>query len=482
MLSKLWLTKHFLRENKTLQQDYIHHNWLLETPLAQHLFHSYASELPIIDYHNHLEAKDIWQDSQFENMAEAWLKSDHYVWRAMRSNGIDEHYITGEASDKEKFEKWCEAMPYLLGNPLYQWSHLELKRFFDCDLLLNPSNTEAIWAQCGETLASGRLSTRSILQKLKVKTLCTTDSPLSELSYHQRLANSDFATQVLPTFRADELFQPNPALFEKLTALTGIEIADFKSYLLAISGRIDAFHELGCRLADLGLTKVEFEACDLDSANTLFKRLIKGKALPELESSRLKTRLFTELGRLFHSKSWTLQLHIGVLVNVNQRRKQQLGGGTGFSVINDSLIAENLVKLLDSLDCDRRLPNTVLYCLNPMHNPVLACIAGAFQDSDSAAGKIQFGAAWWFNDHKDGMEAQLTSLKNLGALGRFVGMLTDSRNVLSFSRHEYFRRVLCNLVATWVEQGEIPNDNALLKQTIENICYGNAAHYFNFSE
>lgn len=463
-----------------MPNNYIHDNLLLNSSLAEELYHSYASKQPIIDYHNHLEAKDICENSRFENLADAWLKSDHYVWRAMRSNGIDEHYITGNASDREKFDKWCEAMPYLLGNPLYQWSHLELKRFFDCDLLLCPENAEAIWTHCNQKLASGEITTRSVLKALDVKTLCTTDSPLSDLSYHQKLANSDFEVQVLPTFRADELFKPNPDLFAKLTELTGIQITDFDSYLSAISQRIDAFHDIGCRLADLGLTKVEFCECEPATAKLFVQKLIAGEPLPENESIQLDTLLFTELGRLFHAKSWTLQLHIGVLINVNRRRKQALGGGTGFSVLNDRLIAENLVQLLDSLDCTRELPNTVLYCLNPAHNPVLACIAGAFQDSDSAAGKIQFGAAWWFNDHKDGMEAQLTTLKNLGALGRFVGMLTDSRNVLSFSRHEYFRRVLCNLLAQWVEQGEIPNDTALLKQTIHNICYGNAHAYFNF--
>ncbi|GAL13200.1 uronate isomerase [Vibrio astriarenae] len=469
------------------QKNYIHDNVLLNSSLAQKLYHTYAAELPIIDFHNHLDAKDIWQDTQHRNLAEAWLHTDHYVWRAMRSNGINEHFITGNAPDNDKFAKWCEAMPYLLGNPLYQWSHLELKRFFDCDLLLNPENSKEIWQHCNSQLQEGRNSTRQVLKNLKVQTLCTTDSPLSHLQYHAALAESDFDVQVLPTFRADELFVFDNTialneLTERLQTLTSIPSNTFKNFVAAIEARIENFHRLGCRLSDLGLTTVDFASCDEQQAERLFYNALQGEPLTEHELIQLKTRLFVELGRCYHNYGWSMQIHIGVLVNVNERRKQTLGGGTGFSVINDRLIAENLAQLLSALDKQEALPNTVLYNLNPNHNAILSCMAGAFQDSDGSAGKIQFGAAWWFNDHKDGMEAQLTTLKNLGALGRFVGMLTDSRNVFSFSRHEYFRRVLCNLLAKWVEEGEIPHDEALLKQTIENICYKNAERYFNFNQ
>ncbi len=469
-----------------MHQEYIHDHFLLTTPLAQKLYHSYASDLPIIDYHNHLEAKEIWDDHCAENIAQAWLYNDHYVWRAMRSNGIDEYFITGQATDREKFFKWCEAVPFLLGNPLYQWSHLELKRLFDCDLLINPENSERIWSLCQARLASQQLSTRNILKKCKVKLLCTTDSPTSDLSYHIKLAQSDFATQVLPTFRADPLFAFDDftqlkQTISQLEQCEKLTINRFDDYLLAIRQRISFFHHTGCRLSDLGLTIVEFETCSREEANQLFGALLAGDTLSHKQIVALKSHLFTELGRCYTQYGWTMQIHIGVLVNVNQRRKEQLGGGTGFSVINDRLIAENLTYLLDSLDRTKQLPNTILYSLHPAHNPILSCIAGAFQDSDSAAGKIQFGAAWWFNDHKDGMEAQLTTLKNLGALGRFIGMLTDSRNIFSMSRHEYFRRVLCNQLAIWVNNGELPNDEALLKQTIENICYYNALNYFNFS-
>lgn len=470
-----------------MHQDYIHQHFLLESPIAQHLYHSYASPLPIIDYHNHLEAKDIWEDHCAENIAECWLHSDHYLWRAMRSNGVDEHFITGNAGDKQKFAKWCETAPYILGNPLYQWSHLELSRFFECQLLLSPENSDAIWTQCQSKLASNTLSTRNVLKQCKVTTLCTTDSPLSDLKYHQLLAASDFDVAVLPTFRADDLFAfANPIAFRQtlntLEHLTSRDIVSLDSFIDAIGNRINVFHQLGCRLSDLGLTVVDFESCSKTQATSIFDKVLAETSLQDVEVRQFKSYLFSELGKHYHARGWAMQLHIGVLVNVNKRREQALGGGTGFSVINDRQIAENLCLLLSALDETKQLPKTVLYSVNPNHNALLSCIAGAFQDSDSAAGKVQFGAAWWFNDHKEGMENQLTTLKNLGALGRFIGMLTDSRNVFSMSRHEYFRRVLCNQLAKWVENGELPNDDSLLKHTIENICYYNAQRYFNFPQ
>ncbi len=464
---------------------YIHDDYLLNSPLARHLYHDFAKHLPIIDYHNHLDAKEIWDDAQPKDLCEAWLTSDHYVWRAMRSNGVDEHFVTGEAAPREKFEKWCETVPYLIGNPLYQWSHLELKRFFDNDLLINSQNAKSLWAMSEKQFAQGKNSTRQVIEALNVKTLCTTDSPFSHLPYHTALQATDFATQVLPTFRADELFDFHNLdgarkLIDQLETFTGIKVCSFSNMVRAIENRIEVFHLAGCRLADLGLKTVDYAECSEFDAEALFQQLLKGESLNQQQVIQLNTRLFFELGKLYHKFGWSSQIHIGVLVSVNKRRQSELGGGTGFSVINDRLISENLCQLLSDLDSEKRLPNTVLYSLNPAHNPILCCIAGAFQDSDSAAGKIQFGAAWWFNDHKDGMEAQLTTLKNLGALGRFVGMLTDSRNVFSFSRHEYFRRVLCNLIAKWVVEGEIPNDEALLKTTIENICYFNAKRFFKF--
>ncbi len=465
--------------------NYIHENFLLTTSLAQNLFHNYASLMPVIDYHNHLEAKDIWEDYSANNISECWLHHDHYLWRAMRHNGIKEYFITGDATDKEKFEAWCQTTPYILGSPLYQWSQLELSRFFDCHLLIDSKNCDAIWSQCNQVLSSGQLSSRSVLKRCNVEVVCTTDSPTSDLIYHNLLRHSGFEVSVLPTFRADELLAfEDVARFSKtlelLTQQTDIDIKSLDQYLAAISQRMDVFHDTGCRLSDLGLTLVEFESCTRTQAEDTFSQILQHHKLGNKQLVQLKTYVFNELGKQYHLRGWAMQLHIGVLPNVNQRRKQEIGRGTGFSVINDNSIAENLVMLLSALDYSNQLPKTVLYSVNPNHNPILSCIAGAFQDSDCAAGKIQFGAAWWFNDHKEGMEAQLTTLKNLGALGRFIGMLTDSRNVFSMSRHEYFRRVLCNQLAQWVEEGQIPFDEQLLKQTIENISYHNAKEYFNF--
>ncbi|MGR5002079.1 glucuronate isomerase [Vibrio celticus] len=465
--------------------EYIHSNYLLSSSLAIELYHECASKLPIIDYHNHLDAKNIWEDTSATNLTEAWLDHDHYVWRAMRTVGIDERFITGSTSSKEKFEYWCQTMPKLLGNPLYQWSHLELKRYFDCALLLNEANCEPIWEMTRKSFTKGELSSRSVLQRCNVEVLCTTDSPLSNLEYHAKLAQSGFGTQVLPTFRADELFTFHnpPAFMKTLTELgdkTNISIASFDEFLAAVKQRVKYFHQHGCRLSDLGMPTVDFESCSLEQAQVSFSNLVKNEPLTDLDVVRLKSRLFQEIGVIYHTYGWTMQLHIGVLPNVNHRRKNELGPGTGFSVMNDRRIVETLSSFLSQLDERCQLPQTVLYSLNPAHNPLLSCISGAFQANDAGAGKVQFGAAWWFNDHKDGMEAQLTTLKNLGALGCFIGMLTDSRNVFSMSRHEYFRRVLCNQIAAWVENGEIPHDHDLLQQTIENICYYNARNYFNF--
>ncbi|PMG79290.1 glucuronate isomerase [Vibrio breoganii] len=475
-----------MRIRPDMYQEYIHDNVLLTSSLAQHLYRNYATPMPIIDYHNHLDAKDIWFNTKHKNLTEAWLHSDHYVWRAMRSNGIAERYITGDATDSEKFDKWCEAMPYLLGNPLYQWSHLELKRFFDCDLLLNPSNSKAIWNHCNSALRASNMSTRSVLERLNVDTLCTTDSPLSDLEYHQKLKHSDFAVKVLPTFRADELIafsntQGFLSTLSQLSQITSINIGSLGNYVEAIASRIEFFHEMGCRLSDIGLPTVCYAKGSTGQCESIFLKLLTEQQLSAQEKAQLTTYVLNQLGKLYHKYHWSQQLHIGVLANVNERRKQELGAGTGFTVIDHDLDIEALAKHLSDLDRERKLPKTVLYNLNANHNQLLSCLAGAFQ-SDDAPGKIQFGAAWWFNDHKDGMEAQLTSLKNLGALGRFVGMLTDSRNLFSFSRHEYFRRVLCNLLASWVESGEIPYDLDLLRQTVENICYHNANNYFKFND
>ncbi|MFA0413942.1 glucuronate isomerase [Vibrio renipiscarius] len=465
--------------------SYIHHDFLLSGETAKRLYHRYAAALPIIDYHNHLDAKEIDENRHYDNIAQAWLSCDHYLWRALRSNGVDEHFITGNASDYQKFQKWCETMPYLIGNPLYHWCHLELKKYFDLDLLINPENCEAIWQHCNQKLSQDSYQFQSLLESSQVETLCTTDDPLSDLAYHRKLAASAFSVQVLPTFRADGLIEiENHRQFQKtlttLSAVTNMDVIDFADYSRAINARVDYFAHHGCKLSDLGLKVVEFAHYQPEVLDRVIAKVRDGEELGREEIAQFKTAVFEVLGKAYHKHGWSMQIHIGVLTNVNRRRLDELGGGTGFSVISDNAIAENLSGLLSLLDQERQLPQTILYSLNPKDNPVLGSIIGAFQDSDAHPGKIQLGSAWWFNDHKAGMERQLQDLANLGALGRFVGMLTDSRSILSLSRHDYFRRILCNLLGQWVDEGQLPNDEPLLKQSVENICYYNAKQFFNF--
>ncbi|MDG3084851.1 glucuronate isomerase [Vibrio hannami] len=466
---------------------FIHSDFLLQGDTAKRLYHDYASILPIVDFHNHLSAEEIYLNKQYENITQAWLSCDHYLWRAMRSNGVDEHYITGAASDHEKFQKWCETVPYLIGNPIYHWCHLELKKYFDLDLVIKPENCEKIWLHCNEKLKQDSHRFQQLLMDSNAQSLCTTDDPLCDLTFHEKLKASGFAVQVLPTFRADSLLEVEDTysfnnLLDKLTLKTNTEIKCFASYANALSLRVAYFAKHGCRLSDLGLKTVEFANYTSAELNNTFDKIKSNRPLSAIEIAQFKTATFKVLGELYHQNNWSMQLHIGVLTNVNKRRLEALGGGTGFSVMSDNGIAKNLSQLLSMLDEQRQLPQTIVYCLNPKDSPVLGSIIGAFQDSDAQPGKIQLGSAWWFNDHKAGMEKQLQDLASLGALGRFVGMLTDSRSVLSFSRHDYFRRILCNLIGSWVDCGELPQDEQLLKQSIENICYLNAKKYFQFSK
>jgi glucuronate isomerase len=466
---------------------YVHDDFMLQSDTAKTLYHAVAASLPIIDYHNHLDAKEIYLNHQFSSIGEVWLSADHYYWRAMRSNGVDEFYITGQASDYEKFSKWCEVMPFLIGNPLYHWCHLELQKYFNLDILINAENCDEIWDKCNRILKESTHRFQSLLINSNVEVLCTTDDPLSDLEYHQLLRSSDFPVSVLPTFRADNLIQIENgdsfrATVSKLEELSKCHIESFSDYKQAVLQRIDYFHENHCKLSDIGLKTVEYTDYTQQELDHILNRTRLGHRPSAKEIAQFKTAVFQLLGEAYSERNWTMQIHIGVRTNVNQRRMAELGGGTGFSIIDDSPISENISKLLSLLDVTNKLPQTILYCLNPKDSFVLGSIIGAFQDSDSSPSKIQLGAAWWFNDHKSGIEKQLQDLANLGALGRFVGMLTDSRNILSMSRHEYFRRILCNQLGEWVDRGDIPNDAALLRQTVENVCYFNAKNYFNFCE
>ncbi|MHA2938059.1 glucuronate isomerase [Vibrio sp. RC27] len=459
-------------------------DFLLTNDTAKTLYHSYAKHLPIIDYHNHLSAQEIHDDIMFENIAQAWLGHDHYKWRAMRSNGIDESLITGDADEFDKFQSWCATVPQLIGNPLYAWTHMELRRYFGVDTIINAQNSKAIWDDVNPKISTESYSARNLLRMMNVESLCTTDDPLDDLKYHKGLSESDFEIKVLPTFRADPLYNIDRheafrAWISKLSAITQLDVTDIGQLFAALNLRFDYFHQAGCRLSDMGLAEVAFVECSLEDANAALKKVLLGEEISDLEAAQFKTQIFQFIGSKNHALEWTFQLHIGVLQDPNKRRLKEVGPATGFSAINDSCFAKNLSCLLNGLDLNKNMPQTIIYCLNPRDNHVLGTLIGSFQDSDASPGKIQFGAAWWFNDQKEGMIEQLKTLANLGLLGRFVGMLTDSRSLLSFPRHEYFRRILCNLIGEWVEQGELPNDEALLKETVEAICYGNAKEYFD---
>ncbi|MGF1702892.1 glucuronate isomerase [Photobacterium makurazakiensis] len=467
-----------------MNKRFLDDNFLLQNETAKQLFHTYAKQLPIIDYHNHLSAKEIHDDIQFSSISDAWLGHDHYKWRAMRANGIEEQFITGEADARDKFEKWCESVPYLIGNPLYHWNHLELQRYFDVDVLINKENSEAIWEACNSQLSQPTHSARNLLRMMNVESLCTTDDPLSDLEYHKTLAADGFEIKVLPTFRSDDLFYiENTNKFlswvDRLAGKTNINIDSLDSLFSALSQRFAYFHQVGCRLSDMGIKTVPYAESTIEDADLVLKKVLAGNDIDQHEVDVFKTQIFHYIGQMNHELGWTMQLHIGVLQDPNQRRVEELGGATGFSSMDDTIFANNLSKLLSDLDYRRQLTKTIIYSLNPRDNAVIATLVGAYQDSDFGPGKIQFGSAWWFNDQKEGMVDQLKTLGNIGVLGRFVGMLTDSRSLLSMPRHEYFRRILCNLLGQWVEDGELPNDEALLKQTVEGICYYNAKQYFN---
>ena len=404
----------------------INENFILKNETAKKLYHEYAKDMPIIDYHCHLSPKMIAEDYRFKNAYDLFLGGDHYKWRQMRTMGIDEEYITGDADDYEKWVCFAKTMPSLIGNPLYHWTHLELKRYFDIDTTLSEDTAKEIWDKVNEKLSGEGFSCRELIRKSNVEVICTTDNPYDTLDYHKQLI--DFETKVIPAFRPD--------------------LDNIKS---DITERMDYFHENGCRLSDHAIDKMDDDIID---------KLIF-------------------LGEEYAKRGWVWQLHIGALRNNNTRMFEKLGADTGFDSINDFQIAEGLSKILNELDKKDCLPKTIIYCLNPKDNYVLGTMLGNFQRGP-AVGKIQFGSGWWFNDNKDGMETQLKALANLGCLGTFVGMLTDSRSFVSYTRHEYFRRILCNLIGEWVENGEYPNDEKALKSIVEGICHDNAAKYFNF--
>ena len=468
-------------------KNFMDENFLLSNQAAIDLYHNYAKNLPIIDYHCHIDPKEIYENKKFNNITEAWLYGDHYKWRAMRSNGIDEKYITGDGSDYDKFLAWSQTIPMAIGNPLYHWTHLELQRFFGIYEPLDEDTAPAIWKKANELLNGEGFNVRDLIIKSNVETICTTDDPIDTLEYHIKIKeDNSFNVNVLPTLRPDKGIEINLDGFvqwvKDLEEVSKITINNYDEFLQALDSRIKFFHSVGCRIADHGIDGVVVYAdASKEEAASIFEKALEGKFISIDEEKKYKTYTLRHVFKLYHELGWTMQLHIAALRSNNTKMFKEIGPNTGFDSINDESIAYPLSRLLDSVDRENSLPKTILYTLNPKDNYVLGTMIGNFQ-GDGIPGKMQFGAAWWFNDNKDGMIEQMKALANLGLLGRFVGMLTDSRSFLSYTRHEYFRRIACSLIGEWVENGEVPQNDKLLKRIVQGICYNNAKEYFGFNE
>ena len=460
---------------------FIHDDFILQNESARRIYHAFAEPAPIFDFHCHLPPEDIANNRRFNNLFEIWLEGDHYKWRAMRSNGAAEKYCTGDADPFEKFKAWAATVPHTLRNPLYHWTHLELARYFGITELLNEDSAERIWNQTREQLAGDDLTTHGILKKFDVRTVCTTDDPTDDLQHHQAIKASGIETTVVPTWRPDKSFGvDNPETFNawvgKLEAQSGISIANFSHFIEALDNRLDFFHENGCRLSDHGLGQCPASFCSEQEVSSIFDKARAGHAATPEAQQQFTTFVLGHLGERYAEKGWTMQMHIGALRNNNRRLLSALGPDTGFDSIGDLPQGVTLSAFLDRLDTHNKLPKTILYNLNPADNYLFATMIGNFQDG-TIPGKIQLGSGWWFLDQKEAMEWQMNALSNLGLLSRFVGMVTDSRSFMSYPRHEYFRRVLCNLIGTDMENGEIPNDDNLVGPMIRNICYNNADEF-----
>ncbi len=463
---------------------FIHDDFLLGTKTARQLYHRYAAAEPIFDYHCHISPKDIAENRQFKNLFEIWLEGDHYKWRAMRSNGVAEKFCTGNAAPEEKFNAWAQTVPHTLRNPLYHWTHLELKRYFGISDLLSEKTAAKIWKQANAQLATAAFTTQGILKKMKVKVVCTTDDPVDDLAYHRAFAKSGHPTKMLPAFRPDKALTVNsPAGFnkwvEQLAAAANTDINSFSAFISALEKRHEFFHSQGCRLSDHGMNHCFADFCSEKVAAGIFEKARKNKEVSALEHSQFASFMMIFFGHLDAKRGWTKQLHLGALRNNNDRLLKQLGPDTGFDSIGDFPQAATLAAYLNKLDSENKLPKTVIYNLNPADNYAFATMIGNFQDG-TIPGKIQYGSGWWFLDQKEGMEMQMNALSNLGLLSRFIGMITDSRSFMSYPRHEYFRRTLCNLIGKDIEAGAIPNDEKLVGSMIKNICYENAKNYMAF--
>ncbi len=459
-------------------------NFLLKNETAIRLYHEYAKNMPIIDYHCHLSPKEIYENKSFKNITEIWLYGDHYKWRQMRSNGIEEEYITGGASDYDKFLAWAKTVPMTIGNPLYHWTHLELQRYFGIHELLDEETAPMIWDKVNALLNSEGFGARDLIKKSNVKVVCTTDDPTDNLEYHLRLKEEkDFDVEVLPSFRPDKGLEINRDGFvdwvNKLQDAAGVKIESYDDFLKALESRVQFFHSVGCKVSDHALDKMMYADTSKEEAAQIFQEALNGGKVSEEAEKKYKTFTLTFLGKLYSALGWAMQFHINALRNNNTRMFKAMGPDTGWDSINDEGIAKPLARLLDTLEQGNALPKTIIYSLNPNDNFVIGTMIGNYQGG-GIPGKIQFGTAWWFNDHKDGMLEQMKALSNLGLFSRFIGMLTDSRSFLSYTRHEYFRRIVCALIAEWVENGEVPNKIEFLGKIVQGISYNNAKEYFGF--
>ncbi len=465
--------------------EFMNDDFLLSTKTSKELYHDFAEEMPIADFHNHLNPQEICEDASFGTITDIWLGADHYKWRAMRANGIPEHLITGDGDPYEKFIAWADTVQNAIGNPLYHWTHLELKRYFGINTVLTPDSAREIWERCNEKLASPGYSARSLLRMQNVRVLCTTDDPADDLCWHKKLKENGFEIQVLPTFRPEKALgiekQDFAAYIENLGRVTGKMPESLEELINGLKQRLEYFTEAGCRVSDHSLESTFYLPSTYEEADQIYRKKLEEKQLTEEECTKYRGFILTELGKEYAQKNLVMQLHIGALRNNSTRMFRKLGPDSGLDSLNDFNYAAQLSALLDAMDREDKLPKTVLYYLNPKDAEMLAAMAGDFQsNSRGIRGKVQLGSAWWFCDHKNGMENQMKALSDVGLISSFIGMLTDSRSFLSFPRHEYFRRILCNYIGTIVDNGEYPHDRRVLGKLIKDICYDNAVRYFRF--
>ncbi|MDY3920269.1 MAG: glucuronate isomerase [Candidatus Limivivens sp.] len=465
-------------------KPFLDKDFLLSTPSACRLYHDYAENMPIVDYHCHINPQEIAEDKVFQNITEVWLGGDHYKWRQMRSNGVDEYYITGDASPREKFQKWAETLEKAIGNPLYHWSHLELRRYFDYEGVLNGRTAEEVWNLCNAKLQTKEMSVRGLIKMSNVRLICTTDDPVDNLHWHQVLkADESFDVKVLPAWRPDKAMNLEKDFYldylKQLSEVSGVAVTDFASLKEALKVRMDYFAENGCSVSDHALNFVYYSPASEEEVNAILCRRLAGEAVSFEDQLKFKTAFMQFVAKEYHRRNWVMQLHFGCKRDNNALMYAKLGPDTGFDCIDNYAPSATAADFLNSLIATDQLPKTILYSLNPNDNAYIGTLLGCFQDS-SAVGKIQQGSAWWFNDHKHGMTEQMISLANLGLLGNFIGMLTDSRSFLSYTRHEYFRRIMCDLIGGWVENGEYPDDQEALEKIVKGISYNNVVRYFGF--